>query len=141
MGHAQVPNTQPLNHNRSSQSKGRAGNGKLVIFCGDPPQRKDTTDKKHTRNFEKELPEWNNKLEGVFLFLFLTLAANCCCRQESHKILFLAVCFPNDRKFLTLRTRTSHSGAKGLCLLMKKQQRENSLCPAQEDQTPWIIMH
>lgn len=77
---------------------GRIENGKLVIF-----QWGSSTEKRHhaetyTNNFEKQLPEWNNKLER-FLFLFLTLGAKCGYRQESHKtLLFLAVCFPNERK-------------------------------------------
>lgn len=63
VGHAQVLNTQPLNHSRSSQPKEELEMENLLSSVG----ILHTTDKKHTRNFEKKLPEWNNKLEGFFI--------------------------------------------------------------------------
>lgn len=130
------------NPSRSFSSTGRAENGKIVIFCGDSPQRKNTT-QKCTQAILR-----NNCLSGttnqsIFYFCSSVQEQNVVTgRKATKSAWFWLSASQTNIKLLTIKTGASTTSAKGSHFLMQKQQQsQKALYSPQDHKTRCISMH
>lgn len=129
------------NRNSSFASKGRAENGKVVIFCGDPPQRKDTTQKRTQAFLRNNCPSGTS--QNIFYFYSSLQEQNVVTGRKAIKSSwFWLSASQMNTKLLTMKTGASTTSAKSSHFLMQKQQQsQKALYSPQDQKTRCISMH